>query len=648
MTVAAAQRHTRAHRCPICDGADGDPRGKGKRCSGFTSADGEYVHCSREELAGANGANGAGLYAHRMHGLCRCGTSHGPELRDVTASSRIVATYDYTDEQGALLFQVVRRDPKDFRQRRPDGAGGWEWSTKGVRRTLYRLPELVGDDADRTVYVVEGEKDANAIAQLGYLATTSPGGAGKWGAVAEHAQEVLRGRDVIVIADADDVGRKHALEVADSLRDVARSVVAMQCPAPHKDASDLLAAGCKLAELEPLATKTEDEPPPANPWMGRVVSCAAEMFTQAPPRREWLLRDRRTQGAGVLPLGKVGMLVAEGGAGKTIALVQLALAVASHEPTPWLGCYDVPNQGRALLVLGEEDADEVHRRLYNARRSMGAPVPEPGAIVALPLAGVPCAMVESDQHRNPIDAPFLVWLRGYLQDHGPFALVIVDPLSRFGGVDAETDNAAATRFVQALESIAVETGATVIVAHHTNKLARGAGSKVDGSSARGSSAFYDGVRWAAGMTVERLETPEGTTAELVTLANTKSNYSRKGDPVTLERDEENGGALVPLSSTDRERIAEARKAADPRAKREAAKEEKAEAKVEAVVLAVRAALTSSPEGLSFRQLRAAVRTGVGSCTDGTLDVAIAAMADELSITEGARGASIHRLAEVAA
>ena len=67
-TVATDQRHTRARRCPICDGADGDPRGKGVRCGGFTSRDGDYVHCARPELAGAIEANGAGLYAHRMHG----------------------------------------------------------------------------------------------------------------------------------------------------------------------------------------------------------------------------------------------------------------------------------------------------------------------------------------------------------------------------------------------------------------------------------------------------------------------------------------------------------------------------------------------------------------------------------------------------
>ena len=54
---------------------------------------------------------------------------------------KIVKTYDYKDESGQLLYQVVRYEPKDFRQRRPDGQGGWIWNLQGVRRVLYRLQE---------------------------------------------------------------------------------------------------------------------------------------------------------------------------------------------------------------------------------------------------------------------------------------------------------------------------------------------------------------------------------------------------------------------------------------------------------------------------------------------------------------------------
>src|SRR5262249_51023915 len=95
-------------------------------------------------------------------------------------SRRIVATYDYLDEQGALLFQVVRFDPKAFVQRRPDGRGGWVWKTKNTRRVLYRLPQVIDAVlAGETIYIAEGEKDVHALEAAGVVATTSPMGAGK-------------------------------------------------------------------------------------------------------------------------------------------------------------------------------------------------------------------------------------------------------------------------------------------------------------------------------------------------------------------------------------------------------------------------------------------------------------------------------------
>lgn len=88
----------------------------------------------------------------------------------------IAGTYDYLDEQGTLLFQVVRFAPKNFRQRRPDGNGGWTWNLEGVRRIPYRLPDVKGH---RTVFIPEGEKDVDRLWALGLPATTNAGGAGK-------------------------------------------------------------------------------------------------------------------------------------------------------------------------------------------------------------------------------------------------------------------------------------------------------------------------------------------------------------------------------------------------------------------------------------------------------------------------------------
>jgi hypothetical protein len=87
-----------------------------------------------------------------------------PSLPD---ARRIVAVYDYRAEQGELLYQTVRCEPKDFRQRRPDGKGGWIGNLGEVRRVPYRLPELFAAPAEQPLYVVEGEKDLDRLAQLG-------------------------------------------------------------------------------------------------------------------------------------------------------------------------------------------------------------------------------------------------------------------------------------------------------------------------------------------------------------------------------------------------------------------------------------------------------------------------------------------------
>src|SRR6516225_8942013 len=88
---------------------------------------------------------------------------------------RIVAAYDYRDESGELLFQVVRFEPKDFRQRRPNGHGGWTCQVKGTRQVPYRLPELIAASLETPVWIVEGEKDVDRLASLGFAATCNAG-----------------------------------------------------------------------------------------------------------------------------------------------------------------------------------------------------------------------------------------------------------------------------------------------------------------------------------------------------------------------------------------------------------------------------------------------------------------------------------------
>lgn len=165
-------------------------------------------------------------------------------------TGNIVAEYDYKDEDGEVIFQVVRYEPKQFRQRKPDGKGGWSWSVKGLRVVPYRLRELQAEKK-RPVFVVEGEKDVHSLEEIGVLATCNAGGAGKW--TAEHA-EFLRGRTVLVVADNDEAGTDHAEKVAVSLHEVARQfrVIALTGLPTKGDVSDWISAGGTKERLEQI------------------------------------------------------------------------------------------------------------------------------------------------------------------------------------------------------------------------------------------------------------------------------------------------------------------------------------------------------------------------------------------------------------
>jgi len=180
----------------------------------------------------------------------------------------IVAWYDYRDEQGTLLFQAVRFSPKSFSQRQPDGQGSWMYNLRGVRRVLYRLPELLAADPQRSVFLCEGEKDADLLWKKGLVATTNPMGAGKW---RDEYAEPLIGREVIILPDNDEPGRNHAEAIAASLQGKAAAVKVIELPGlpPKGDVTDWFNAGgdaealCVLAENAAAWTpRAEGDQPP--------------------------------------------------------------------------------------------------------------------------------------------------------------------------------------------------------------------------------------------------------------------------------------------------------------------------------------------------------------------------------------------------
>ncbi|CAN5794626.1 hypothetical protein BH24ACT25_BH24ACT25_04750 [soil metagenome] len=226
----------------------------------------------------------------------------------------IVETYDYADADGELLFQVVRFEPKDFRQRRPDGNGGWIWKT-GDRKVLYHLPKVLeAARAGKGVFVVEGERDVHVLEAQGIVATCNPGGAGKW---REEYGEALGGADVVVVADRDKAGREHALEVARSLEGTAASVDVVE-PRAGKDVADHLAAGLSVGQLVPIAADG-DTPPEQLPRVQHPADGVSSISFEdiEPEAIGWLW-------PGYVPLGMLTLLVGDPGLGKSLLTCELA------------------------------------------------------------------------------------------------------------------------------------------------------------------------------------------------------------------------------------------------------------------------------------------------------------------------------------
>jgi len=157
--------------------------------------------------------------------------------------SRIVATYDYTDATGNLLYQVVRFEPKDFRPRYPDGRNGWIWK-KHPHQVLYHLREVLEAPI---VFVVEGEKDVETLRDWGFVATTNAGGAkAPW---LPQYTEALAGRETILIPDNDRPGWERVKVIARALLGHAARIRVLDLPRETKDIFDWFAAGHSECEL---------------------------------------------------------------------------------------------------------------------------------------------------------------------------------------------------------------------------------------------------------------------------------------------------------------------------------------------------------------------------------------------------------------
>jgi hypothetical protein len=273
---------------------------------------------------------------------------------------RIAETYPYVDEAGRLLYETVRYDPKDFRQRRPDGAGDWIWDIKGVRRVLYRLPQVIAAvQAGRLIWLVAGEKDVAALERVGEVATCNPIGESNW--LDEYA-EPLRGAGVMVVVDRDATGEKYARQVIPSLQRVGADVMAVQARA-GKDAHDHFAAGHGIKDFvvrEPSREPLEEPKSDPKSELTSVERIRRAIFedsvgtfdVDAP------VREEVPGTGGLLWRGLAHTFFGERGKGKTVTgHIVMVAAAAAGERVLYLDRENGPALTRSL-VMGVLDAHE--------------------------------------------------------------------------------------------------------------------------------------------------------------------------------------------------------------------------------------------------------------------------------------------------
>jgi AAA domain len=290
----------------------------------------------------------AGLGSFKPNGQ---GHKHHSAVRGPQGS--VEATYDYRDESGVLLYQVVRLKPKSFRQRRPDDNGNWIWKLGDTRRVLYRLPELLRFP-DATVFVCEGEKDADRVACLGHCATTVA--SGKW---TEDCVTALAGHDIIILQDNDGAGEQKAKAAAQALHRVVKTIRIVLLPDLKLggDVSDWLDADPQRAdklvdvcfdvpEWTPGATL---EPDSANSEPIPLIKSSKEFVADFVPP-DYLVD-------GLLQEAFLYSLTGATGAGKTAITLRLAASVALG-----IAFANRETKKRRVLYLAAENPADVRMR----------------------------------------------------------------------------------------------------------------------------------------------------------------------------------------------------------------------------------------------------------------------------------------------
>jgi RecA-family ATPase len=448
-----------------------------------------------------------------------------------TPQGQLVAAFDYRDAAGTLLYQVLKYDrPPSYKQRRPDGNGGWTWELD-ERRVLYRLAELLAYP-DATVFVCEGEKDADRLAALGHSATTVAHG--KW---TQECITPLAGRDVIILQDNDEAGRKRALEAAQQLHETAKTLRICLLPdlPPKGDVSDWLAADFrhadKLVEIclaappwtagqeAPEVTPAAEEAPikgiAAPPVLLPFVDMAG-WDNEPVPERLWAVHDR-------IPLRQPTLFSGEGSAGKSIITLQLCAAHVLGRD--WL--QTLPEPGPAIYLGAEDEVDELHRRLAAITKNYNARFTDliAGRLHLLSYAGEDATLAVPN-NGNIEPTPLFHRLLQAAASIQPKLIALDTSADVFPG--NENDRVQVRQFIGLLRRLSINGNCAVVLLSHPSLTGINTGTGLSGST-----GWHNSVR--ARMLVKAVTTDKGDEPDpdLKVLQFKKNNYGPIAQQIAL-------------------------------------------------------------------------------------------------------------------
>lgn len=403
-----------------------------------------HAGCTGEQIATALGISTAEFFHDSAPARS---ISSRPERQ----TRKPVKTYDYRDAGGNVVYQVGRFEPKTFQQRRPDGNDGWINNMDGVTRILYRLPEIIKAVTDGlTIVVCEGEKDADALAVEGIPATCNVGGSLKW---KPEYSDVLKGAEVVIVADKDEPGRKHAQLVAASLYGKAKSIKVIELPdigaTTVKDSADWFAAGGTHHGIDAIIERAPE-------WKSEtaVVIEASSLFDLQRPGRDdpsELLRNRfLCRSGGMLFCGPTGV-------GKSALSIQCAILWALGK-----SCFgmDAVTPLKSLIIQAENDDGDMAEMRDGVMAGMKLTTAEI-AIVRKNVLVIREDTRTSKRFFDEVVAPLL-------EKHRP-DLLWIDPAFAYIGGDSKDGNDVGAFLRNMLNPLLHKFNCGGIVIHHTNK-----------------------------------------------------------------------------------------------------------------------------------------------------------------------------------